>query len=82
MKNNIAAVREKRKMKQKVLAEKLGIKAPNLSQIEKGTVSVSMKRAKEIARILECGLDDLFFTQVVSYFDPNEENSVHERMIP
>lgn len=79
MRNNIAAIRKQKNMSQKELAEKLGIQAPNLNQIEKGAAGISLKRAKEIAKKLECGLDDLFFTKVVSYFDPDEEGRFHTR---
>lgn len=57
--NKIRVWREFRGLKVKELAEKAGIKAPFLSQIEGGQRSASIETYKALARALKVDVDDL-----------------------
>ena len=57
--NPIKVWREYRKMKQKELADRVGITSSMLSQIEKNTQLGSLKTLKNIAKALSVDLDDI-----------------------
>lgn len=44
---------------QKDLAEAIGISPPMICQIERGTKSVTLQLGADIARILQCSVNDL-----------------------
>ena len=56
---NIRRIREKRGVTQAWLAEAAGISQPMLCQIERGTKNPSLQIGKEIARLLNCTVEDL-----------------------
>ena len=70
MKNNIAKVRESKNITQQQLANKLGIQRENLSKLENGHIGFSVKRLKEVAKTLRCGLDVLVWTEEDLKDDP------------
>ena len=59
MKNNIAGVRKARGIKQKELAEMLGIKVATLGTWERGKYNPTLEQAWDIADVLKCSLDEL-----------------------
>lgn len=60
MKNNIAAIREKRNLQQKELAEMVGIGNDWLCDIEKGRGKPSMILLEKLALALKCQVRDFF----------------------
>lgn len=56
---NIRRIREAREMTQEHLASEAGISQPMLCQIEKGTKNPSLQVAAEMAKVLECRIEDL-----------------------
>lgn len=56
---NIKTRREDMNLSQKDLASAIGISVPMICQIERGTKSVSLQLSVEIARVLQCDLNDL-----------------------
>lgn len=59
MQNQIATMRKIKGIKQKDLAEKLGIKVDTLGTWERGKREFTFKDACAIADVLECTLDEL-----------------------
>ena len=59
MGKKIKAMRIKRGLTQKQLAELLGVKQQNISDWERGERSPSVKNLKKMAEILNCQIDDL-----------------------
>ena len=59
MGKKIKAMRIKRGLTQKQLAELLGVKQQNVSDWERGERSPSVKNLKKLAQILNCQIDDL-----------------------
>jgi transcriptional regulator with XRE-family HTH domain len=55
----IKAIRKKRGLTQKQLAELLGVKQQNVSDWERGERSPSVKNLKKLSEILNCQIDDL-----------------------
>jgi transcriptional regulator with XRE-family HTH domain len=55
----IKAIREKRGLTQKQLADRLGVKQQNISDWERGERSPSVKNLKKLAEVLNCQIDDL-----------------------
>lgn len=53
-------IREAKKITQVELAKALNVNQAVISNWELGNYSPSMKNAIELARVLECSLDDLF----------------------
>ena len=60
LQNRIAEQRKARRMTQEHLARALGVSQPRLSQWESGTIIPRVDIALEIARILDCRVEDLF----------------------
>jgi len=56
---NLKAVREKAGFTQPQLAELLGVSKSFITQLEKGTKSISLRNAELIAKICNCKIDDL-----------------------
>lgn len=56
---NIKAIRKKRGLTQKQLADRLGVKQQNVSDWERGERSPSVKNLKKLADVLNCRIDDL-----------------------
>lgn len=59
---NIKRLREARNMTQHELADAVGVKQPMIAQIERGTKSPSMPLGMEIAKALNCPIDELYKT--------------------
>lgn len=59
MGKKIKAIRKKRGLTQKQLAELLGVKQQNISDWERGERSPSVKNLKKLSEILNCQIDDL-----------------------
>ena len=55
---NIKKIREGRGIKQSELAERVGVTQSMMSQIERGSKVPSMPLGADIARELECSMDD------------------------
>ena len=56
---NIRKRREEIGMKSTELAKSVQVSQPMISQIERGTKTVSLPLAAEIARVLDCEVQDL-----------------------
>ncbi len=56
---NIKNRRIKKSFTQQQFAEKVGVGRSMIAQIERGTKIPNMMLGKEIARVLECSMDDL-----------------------
>lgn len=56
---NLKRIRESRGLSQAKLAQQVGVSAPLINQIERGTKNPSLQVSAEIARVLECRLEDL-----------------------
>ena len=59
MQINLKAIREKNKMSQNDLAEKVGVSAPYLCRVEKGNQALSLSVAIDIADCFNISLDEL-----------------------
>ena len=57
---NIKKIREGRGIKQSELAERVGVTQSMMSQIERGSKAPSMPLGAELAKVLECRMDDLY----------------------
>lgn len=55
----IRTIRESKGISQSELAENAGISQPALCQIERGTKNPSLQIGAEIARLLECTVEEL-----------------------
>lgn len=56
---NLKSIRTAKKLSQSDLAEKVNVSRPMIAQIERGTKSLSIPLGKEIAKVLNCTLEDL-----------------------
>lgn len=56
---NIKLKRLKLGLTQEELAEKLAVKRPMITQIERGTKIITLPLAKEMAQIFGCTIDEL-----------------------
>lgn len=56
---NLRRLREQQNLTQTELAERVRVSAPMISQLERGTRTLSLPLGQEIANILNCRLDDL-----------------------
>lgn len=56
---NIRNRRKKKSFTQQQFAEKVGVGRSMIAQIERGTKIPNMMLGKEIARVLECSMDEL-----------------------
>ena len=57
---NIKKIRTEKGLEQCKLAEMVNVTAGMMSQIERGTKIPSMLLGRDIARVLGCGIEDLF----------------------
>lgn len=62
--NRIRELRESKGLKQKDLAEKVGLSTPSISYYERGRKKPSMNNAFKIAQALDTTIDGLFFGNV------------------
>ena len=56
---NLKRLRIQKNMTQLELAEQVGVSGPMITQIERGTKTMSMPLGKAIAEVIGCNLDDL-----------------------
>ena len=56
---NIKKMREKRNIKQSELAERTGVTQAMICQMERGTRNPSLQLGLEIAKVLDCTVDEL-----------------------
>lgn len=56
---NVKYMREKAQMTQEELSKKVGVKQHMISQIERGTKTLTIPLAMQIAEVLECSILDL-----------------------
>lgn len=59
----IKAARAKKDLTQKQLAEAVGVSRQTINAIEKGEYNPTIKLCRKICRVLERGLDDLFWEE-------------------
>ena len=67
----IKAARAEKDMTQKQLAEAVGVSRQTINAIEKGEYNPTIKLCRAICRVLEKGLDDLFWEE-----DDQDETSI------
>ncbi len=60
---NLKRLRVQKNMTQAELAERVGVSGPMITQIERGTKTLSMPLGKAIADVIGCKLDDLLAEQ-------------------
>lgn len=60
LKNNLAALRLARKLRQRDLARRIGIQQSEVSRIERGEREPAVRLAKRIAKALGVAVEDLF----------------------
>ena len=65
----IKSARAQKDMTQKELAESVGVSRQTINAIEKGEYNPTIRLCRKICRILEKGLDDLFWEE-----DKDEES--------
>lgn len=61
MNNRLKELRTQRNFKQTDLAEKIGVTRQVVSYYELGTVKPSLDKAKKLADIFGCSIEDIFF---------------------
>lgn len=59
MQINLKAIREKNRISQNALAEKVGVSAPYICRVEKGNQALSLSIAIDIADYFDISLDEL-----------------------
>ena len=59
MQINLKAIREKNRISQNDLAEKVGVSAPYICRVEKGNQALSLSIAIDIADYFDISLDEL-----------------------
>ena len=59
--NRLKELRKENNFKQTDLAEKIGVTRQVVSNYELGTVKPSLDKAKKLADIFGCSLEDIFF---------------------
>lgn len=55
---NVANLRKRKNLSQEELAAMVNVSRPMISQIERGTKMLSITLGQEIAKVLDCKLDD------------------------
>ena len=60
---NLRRIRESRAMTQAQLAESVRIAAPTVCQLERGTRTLTLPLAKEMADVLKCSVNDFLETE-------------------
>lgn len=71
--NNIKQLREERGIKQKFIADKLGISANYYSQIENGHRNPQTDQLVKLRNIFGVSLDDIFFNEEIAKRDNKKE---------
>jgi transcriptional regulator with XRE-family HTH domain len=71
--NNIRFLREERGLKQKFVAQQLGISANYYSQIENGHRNPQLQHILKLRQIFGVSLDDIFFDNKIANCDVKEE---------
>lgn len=61
MKNNLKKLRKERNLKQIDLAKEVGVTRQSMSYYELGMTRPSLDKAKKIADVLNCTIEDIFF---------------------
>lgn len=61
MKNNLKKLRKERNLKQIDLAKEVGVTRQSMSYYELGMTRPSLDKAKKIADVLDCTIEDIFF---------------------
>ncbi len=56
---NIKRLRLKKKMTQRELGTQIGVTDSMIAQLERGTKTLTVPLGKEIAKVLNCSLEDL-----------------------
>lgn len=74
--NNLKALREERGIKQKYIAEQLGISANYYSQIENGHRPPQVEHLLKLRVLLNVSLDEIFFKNEIAKCDSNEKQIV------
>ena len=60
----VKIARIQRGLTQKALAEKVGVSRQTMNAIEKGTYNSTIKLCREICKVLDKSLDELFGTEL------------------
>ena len=71
--NNLKQLREDRGIKQKFIAEQLGISANYYSQIENGHRKIQLEHLLKLRNIFNVKLDDIFFNNEIAKRDVNKK---------
>lgn len=70
--NNLRRLREERGIKQKFIAEQLGISANYYSQIENGHRTPQVEHLLKLRNIFNVKLDDIFFNDKIAKRDKKQ----------
>lgn len=70
---NLRALRESKGIKQKFIAQQLGISANYYSQIENGHRAPQVEHLLKLREIFEVSLDDIFFNNQIAKRDISQE---------
>lgn len=70
--SNLKALREERGIKQKFIAEQLGISANYYSQIENGHRLPQLEHLLKLRNIFNVSLDDIFFNKKIANCDKKQ----------
>lgn len=74
--NNLKALREERGVKQKFIAEQLGISANWYSQIENGHRPPQIEHLLKLRKIFNVTLDDIFFKDEIAKCEHNKKQAI------
>jgi len=74
--NNLKQLREARGIKQKFIAEQLGISANYYSQIENGHRPPQLEHLLILRNIFDVTLDDIFFNDGIAKCDSNKKQAM------
>lgn len=72
--SNLRALREARGIKQKFIAEQLGITPNYYTQIEQGHRRPQLDHILKISEMFDVSLDDIFFSEEIAYCEVNEQD--------
>lgn len=59
--NRLKELRKAKGLKQREVAEQIGVRQQAFSYYETGTINPSLEVAKKIADCFECSIEDIFF---------------------
>jgi transcriptional regulator with XRE-family HTH domain len=74
--SNLRLLREKRGIKQKFIAEQLGISPNYYSQIENGHRPPQVEHLLKLRNIFNVSLDEIFFNDEIAKCDKNIEEAI------